>query len=156
LQMTMKTGKGWVDVGKAALGDGFLVIAINSLEKLYAQLMKRSSGEADIQVHKADVEKDLFKVLSYQAESTCYLSILCYNFGVETYEQKGYEQSSFWLSQSYDIGKMDKKYSPGEEMQAKVLRLLATVYLEWDCEQYQDKALRAISLANEVVTYCDV
>ncbi|XP_074988712.1 testis-expressed protein 11 isoform X2 [Caretta caretta] len=174
--MTMKTGKGWVDVGKAALGDGFLVIAINSLEKLYAQLMKRSSGEADIQVHKADVEKDLFKVLSYQAESavvqgyfqkavtclqrckdmltrlpkqTCYLSILCYNFGVETYEQKGYEQSSFWLSQSYDIGKMDKKYSPGEEMQAKVLRLLATVYLEWDCEQYQDKALRAISLANE-------
>ncbi|KAM9127495.1 testis-expressed protein 11 [Pangshura tecta] len=174
--MTMKTGKGWVDVGKAALADGFLVIAINSLEKLYAQLMKRSSGEADIQVHKADVEKDLFKVLSYQAESavvqgyfqkavtclqrckdmltrlpkqTCYLSILCYNFGVETYEQKGYEQSSFWLSQSYEIGKMDKKYSPGEEMQAKVLRLLATVYLEWDCEQYQDKALRAISLANE-------
>ncbi|CAM5166819.1 unnamed protein product [Natator depressus] len=174
--MTMKTGKGWVDVGKAALGDGFLVIAINSLEKLYAQLMKRSSGEADIQVHKADVEKDLFRVLSYQAESavvqgyfqkavtclqrckdmltrlpkqTCYLAILCYNFGVETYEQKGYEQSSFWLSQSYDIGKMDKKYSPGEEMQAKVLRLLATVYLEWDCEQYQDKALRAISLANE-------
>ncbi|XP_065413452.1 testis-expressed protein 11 isoform X2 [Chrysemys picta bellii] len=174
--MTMKTGKGWVDVGKAALADGFLVIAVNSLEKLYAQLMKRSSGEADIQVHKADVEKDLFKVLSYQAESavvqgyfqkavtclqrckdmltrlpkqTCYLSILCYNFGVETYEQKGYEQSSFWLSQSYEIGKMDKKYSPGEEMQAKVLRLLATVYLEWDCKQYQDKALRAISLANE-------
>ncbi|XP_034638479.1 testis-expressed protein 11 [Trachemys scripta elegans] len=174
--MTMKTGKGWVEVGKAALADGFLVIAVNSLEKLYAQLMKRSSGEADIQVHKADVEKDLFKVLSYQAESavvqgyfqkavtclqrckdmltrlpkqTCYLSILCYNFGVETYEQKGYEQSSFWLSQSYEIGKMDKKYSPGEEMQAKVLRLLATVYLEWDCEQYQDKALRAISLANE-------
>ncbi|XP_074924529.1 testis-expressed protein 11 [Chelonoidis abingdonii] len=174
--MTMKTGKGWVDVGKAALADGFLVIAINSLEKLYAQLMKRSSSEADIQVHKADVEKDLFKVLSYQAESavvqgdfqkaltclqrckdmltrlpkqTCYLSILCYNFGVETYERKGYEQSSFWLSQSYEIGKMDKKYYPGEDMQAKVLRLLATVYLEWDCEQYQDKALRAISLANE-------
>ncbi|XP_030430983.1 testis-expressed protein 11 [Gopherus evgoodei] len=174
--MTMKTGKGWVDVGKATLADGFLVIAINSLEKLYSQLVKRSSGEADIQVHKADVEKDLFKVLSYQAESavvqgyfqnavtclqrckdmltrlpkqTCYLSILCYNFGVETYEQKGYEQSSFWLSQSYEIGKMDKKYSPGEDMQAKVLRLLATVYLEWDCEQYQDKALRAINLANE-------
>lgn len=28
---------------------------------------------------------------------TGYLSILCYNFGVETYERKKYEQSSFWL-----------------------------------------------------------
>lgn len=28
---------------------------------------------------------------------TCYLAILCYNFGVETYERKKYEQSSFWL-----------------------------------------------------------
>uniref|UniRef100_A0A674KF90 Protein ZIP4 homolog n=1 Tax=Terrapene triunguis TaxID=2587831 RepID=A0A674KF90_9SAUR len=161
--MTMKTGKGWVDVGKAALADGFLVIAVNSLEKLYAQLMKRSSGEADIQVHKADVEKDLFKVLSYQAESavvqgyfqkavTCLQR--CKDMLTRLPKQVS-EISPFvsFQNQSYEIGKMDKKYSPGEEMQAKVLRLLATVYLEWDCEQYQDKALRAISLANEVVTY---
>ncbi|XP_059588923.1 testis-expressed protein 11 isoform X3 [Alligator mississippiensis] len=174
--MTMKTGKGWVDIGKAVLADCFLEIAIKSIENLYTRLMKRSNGEADIHVHKADVEKDLFKVLSYQAESavaqgdfqkavmcvqrckdmlmrlpkeTCYLSLLCYNFGVETYEQKRYEQSSFWLSQSYAIGKMDKRYSTGQEMQAKVLRLLATVYLEWDCKVYQDKALQAISLANK-------
>ncbi|XP_025060865.1 testis-expressed protein 11 isoform X3 [Alligator sinensis] len=174
--MTMKTGKGWVDIGKAVLADGFLEIAIKSIENLYTRLMKRSNGEADIHVHKADVEKNLFKVLSYQAESavaqgdfqkavicvqrckdmlmrlpkeTCYLSLLCYNFGVETYEQKRYEQSSFWLSQSYEIGKMDKRYSTGQEMQAKVLRLLATVYLEWDCKVYQDKALQAISLANK-------
>uniref|UniRef100_H9GLX6 Protein ZIP4 homolog n=1 Tax=Anolis carolinensis TaxID=28377 RepID=H9GLX6_ANOCA len=120
--------------------------------------------------------KDVFKVLSYQAESamaqgdfqkttTCiqrckdilmrlpneasYLSLLCYNFGVETYQRKNYEQSSFWLSQSYEIGKMDVKYSTGKEMQAKVLRLLATVYLEWDCRQYHDKALRAAAMANE-------
>ncbi|XP_062440910.1 testis-expressed protein 11 isoform X2 [Rhea pennata] len=172
--MSMKTGKGWIDIGKAQLGDGFLEIA--SIEKLYAKLLKRRNDEADIHVHKADVEKDLFKVLSYQAESavaqgefqkavmcvqrckdmlmrlpkeTCYLSILCYNFGVETYEWKRYEQSSFWLSQSYEIGKMDMKYSTGKEMQAKVLRLLATAYLEWDCNLYLDKALKAINLANE-------
>ncbi|NWW89784.1 TEX11 protein, partial [Rhynochetos jubatus] len=174
--MCMKTGKGWIDVGKADLADGFLEIATSSIEKLYAKLLKRSDGEADIHVHKADVEKNLFKVLSYQAESavaqgdfqravmcvqrckdmlmklpkeTCYLSILCYNFGVETYEWKRYEQSSFWLSQSYDIGKMDMKYSVGKEMQAKVLRLLATVYFEWDCSLYLDKALKAINLANQ-------
>nr|XP_047931714.1 testis-expressed protein 11 isoform X3 [Anser cygnoides] len=174
--MSMKTGKGWIDIGKADLADEFLEIALNSIEKLYTKLRKGSDGEADIHVHKADVEKDLFKVLSYQAESavaqgdfqkavmcvqrckdmlmklpkeTCYLAILCYNFGVETYERKKYEQSSFWLSQSYDIGKMDMKYSVGKEMRAKVLRLLATAYFEWDCKQYLDKALKAISLANE-------
>ncbi|XP_009954389.1 PREDICTED: testis-expressed sequence 11 protein, partial [Leptosomus discolor] len=174
--MSMKTGKGWIDIGKADLADGFLEIAMSSVEKLYAELLKGSNGEADIHMHKADVEKSLFKVLSYQAESavaqgdfqkavvcvqrckdmlmklpkeTCYLSILCYNFGVETYEWKRYEQSSFWLSQSYDIGKMDMKYSVGREMQAKVLRLLATAYFEWDCNLYLDKALKAISLANQ-------
>ncbi|KFP33581.1 Testis-expressed sequence 11 protein, partial [Colius striatus] len=174
--MSMKTGKGWIDIGKADLADRFLEIAMSSIEKLYAKLLKGSDGEADIHVHKADVEKNLFKVLSYQAESvfaqgdfqkavmcvqrckdmlmklpkeTCYLSILCYNFGVETYERKRYEQSSFWLSQSYDIGKMDVKYSVGKEMQAKVLRLLATAYFEWDCNLYLDKALKAISLANQ-------
>ncbi|NWT85720.1 TEX11 protein, partial [Lanius ludovicianus] len=174
--MSMKTGKGWLDIGKAGLADGFLENAMHSVEKLYAQLRKGSEDETDIQVHRADVEKSLFKVLSYQAESvfaqgdfqkammcvqrckdmlmklpkeTCYLSILCYNFGVETYERKRYEQSSFWLSQSYDIGKMDMKYSVGKEMQAKVLRLLATTYFEWDCSLYLDKALKAINLANQ-------
>nr|XP_056714991.1 testis-expressed protein 11 [Euleptes europaea] len=174
--MAMKTGKGWVDAGKLTLANAFLEIAMNNLEKLYAQLTKKSTSEADTHTHKADVEKDVFKVLSYQAESavaegdfqkavvcvqrckdillrlpkeSCYLSLLCYNFGVETYELKRYEQSSFWLSQSYEIGKMDKKYSPGQEMQAKVLRLLATVYFEWDYKEYQDKALRAITMANE-------
>ncbi|NXW58001.1 TEX11 protein, partial [Eurystomus gularis] len=174
--MSMKTGKGWVDIGKANLADGFLEIAMSSIEKLYVKLLKGIDGEADIHVHKADVERNLFKVLSYQAESavaqrnfqkamicvqrckdmlmklpkeTCYLSILCYNFGVETYEWKRYEQSSFWLSQSYGIGKMDMKYSVGKEMQAKVLRLLATAYFEWDCNLYLDKALKAIDLANQ-------
>ncbi|XP_008121014.1 testis-expressed protein 11 isoform X2 [Anolis carolinensis] len=174
--MAMKTGKGWVDTGEPALANEVLDIAMNTLETLYAQLTKRSTRESDIHAHKADIEKDVFKVLSYQAESamaqgdfqkttTCiqrckdilmrlpneasYLSLLCYNFGVETYQRKNYEQSSFWLSQSYEIGKMDVKYSTGKEMQAKVLRLLATVYLEWDCRQYHDKALRAAAMANE-------
>ncbi|XP_066496151.1 testis-expressed protein 11 [Tiliqua scincoides] len=174
--MAMKTGKGWVDIEKPALANELLEIAMNNLEKLYAQLTKRNTNEADLHIHKADVERDVFRVLSYQAESavaqgdfqkavicvqrckdilmrlpkeTCYLSLLCYNFGIETYDLKRYEQSSFWLSQSYEIGKMDKKYSTGQEMQAKVLRLLATVYLEWDHKQYQEKALRAITMANE-------
>lgn len=37
--------------------------------------------------------------------------------------------------------------------QAKVLRLLATTYFEWDCTLYLDKALKAINLANQVVIF---
>uniref|UniRef100_A0A8C5Q413 Protein ZIP4 homolog n=1 Tax=Leptobrachium leishanense TaxID=445787 RepID=A0A8C5Q413_9ANUR len=175
--MAMKTGKGWIDVGEHDLASGFLDVALNKLEMLYAMLAQRSSEEADMNMHKTYVEKDLFKVLTYQAEvafalkdfemasqsiQRCkdmlmrqpkeagYLAVLCYNFGVDTYEEKIYEQSSFWLSQSYEIANADKRYSPGHEMQAKVLRLLATVYMEWDCKFYQDKALTAIRMANEV------
>uniref|UniRef100_A0A3P8SHR3 Protein ZIP4 homolog n=1 Tax=Amphiprion percula TaxID=161767 RepID=A0A3P8SHR3_AMPPE len=125
---------------------------------------------------KEDVEQDLLRILSYQAESaitqgnnqeavvyiqrckeillrlpkdTAFLSLLCYNFGVDMYHLRKFEDSAFWLSQSYDIGKMNAKYAPGSEVLAKVLRLLATVYLEWDCQRFQDKALNAVSLANK-------
>lgn len=83
--------------------------------------------------------------------------------------------SSYFSSQSYDIGKMSAKYGCEPEvqvgecnsmftnkntplwpafillwLQAKTLRLLATVYLEWDCQRFQEKAFNAVSLANKV------
>uniref|UniRef100_A0A8C0N0D5 Protein ZIP4 homolog n=1 Tax=Canis lupus familiaris TaxID=9615 RepID=A0A8C0N0D5_CANLF len=169
------TRKGWVDVGNAVIADEFFQAAMAGLEQLYVKLMQRSSTEIHMALHKIAMERDLFKVLSYQAEAavaqgdfhrayTCtlrckdmlmrfpkmtgYLHILCYNFGVETHKQNKYEESSFWLSQSYDIGKMDKN-SVGPEMLAKVLRLLATAYVDWDDQEYYDKALSAINLANK-------
>ncbi|XP_075691796.1 testis-expressed protein 11 isoform X2 [Rhinoderma darwinii] len=175
--MAMKTGKGWIDIGKPDIATEFLGLALNSVEKLYSMMTQRSPQETDVNLHKAHVERELFKVLTYQAEAAVsqenfemasnmiqrckdmlqrqpneavYLSILCYNFGVDTYEKKFYDQSSLWLSQSYEIGNSDKRYSTGHTMQAKVLRLLATVYLEWDCKMHHDKALSAIQLANEV------
>lgn len=41
------------------------------------------------------------------------------------------------------------------------MRLLATVYLEWDCDRFQEKALNAVSLANKVrymksFSHCDL
>uniref|UniRef100_A0A286ZQB4 Protein ZIP4 homolog n=1 Tax=Sus scrofa TaxID=9823 RepID=A0A286ZQB4_PIG len=173
--MNVKTGKGWVDVGNAVIADEFFQAAMAGLEQLYVRLMQRSSTEAHVTMQKIAVERDLLKVLSYQAESaiaqedfqkasayilrckdmlmrlpqmTEYLHSLCYNFGIETYKNNKYEESSFWLSQSYDIGKMDKN-SVEPEMLAKVLRLLATAYLDWDDRAYYDKALHAINLANK-------
>ncbi|XP_048653188.1 testis-expressed protein 11 [Marmota marmota marmota] len=173
--MNMRTGKGWVDVGNALIADEFFQAAMAGLEQLYVKLVQRSYSEDHLIMQKTAVENDLFKVLSYQAESavaqgdfqrasTCalrckdmlmrlpkmtgYLHVLCYNFGVETHKHNKYQESSFWLSQSYDIGKMDMN-SVGPEMLAKVLRLLATAYLDWDDREYYEKALSAIILANK-------
>ncbi|XP_071773210.2 testis-expressed protein 11 [Centroberyx gerrardi] len=174
--MASKTGRTWLDCKNPQIADNFLRLAVKSLETLYSRLTSRGDGAVDINSSKGDVEKDLLRILSYQAESaisqgnnheavacmqrckdmllrlpkeTGYLSLMCYNFGVDTYNLKKFEDSSFWLSQSYDIGKMNVKYAPGTEVQAKVLRLLATVYLEWDCQRFQEKALSAVSLANK-------
>ncbi|KAJ8015681.1 hypothetical protein DPEC_G00028630 [Dallia pectoralis] len=174
--MASKTGRTWLDCNNPQLADGFLSLAVKSLETLYSRLTSRGDAGTDINTSKEDVEKDLLRVLSYQAESalsqddhglavacvqrckemlqrlpkeTGYLSLMCYNFGVDSYNLKKYEESSFWLSQSYDIGKINMKYSAGAEVQAKVLRLLATVYLDWDCQRYKEKALDAVSLANK-------
>uniref|UniRef100_A0A8C5D8U3 Protein ZIP4 homolog n=1 Tax=Gouania willdenowi TaxID=441366 RepID=A0A8C5D8U3_GOUWI len=140
-------------------------------------LTSRGDGAADVNSAKGDVEKELLRILSCQAESamsqgnhqeavvciqrckdmlfrlpkdTAYLSLLCYNFGVETYKMKMFEDSSFWLSQSYEIGKMNGRCGPGSEALARSLRLLANVYSEWDVEMFQDKALSTVSLANKV------
>ncbi|TNN64396.1 Testis-expressed sequence 11 protein [Liparis tanakae] len=175
--MASKTGRTWLDCKNPQMADNFLRFAVKSLETLYGQLTSRGDGAADNASSKGDVEKDLLRVLSCQAESaisqgnnheavvymqrckdmllrlpqdTAYLSLMCYNFGIDTYNLGKFEESVFWLSQSYEIGKMNVKYAPGSEVQAKVLRLLGTVYLEWDCQRFQEKALNAVSLANKV------
>ncbi|XP_053229965.1 testis-expressed protein 11 isoform X3 [Podarcis raffonei] len=174
--MATKTGKAYANIGKSDLANEFFEIALDSLKQLYALLKKRSPRETDICEHKSDIEKGMFNIISFQAESavaegnhqkavtcvlqcknilmslpqkTCYLSRLCYNFGVEGYTQKRYEESSFWLCQSYEIGKMDRKYSNEKAMQAKVLRLLSNVYLDSGIRGHEQKALVAVTMANE-------
>uniref|UniRef100_A0A3B4ZH22 Protein ZIP4 homolog n=1 Tax=Stegastes partitus TaxID=144197 RepID=A0A3B4ZH22_9TELE len=172
--MASKTGRTWLDCKNPQMADNFLSLA--SLEALYNQLTSKDEGAADVASSKADVEKDLLRILSSQAESaitqgnnqeavvyiqrckdmllrvpkdTTFLSLMCYNFGVDMYHVRKLKDSAFWL-QSYDIGKMNVKYAPGSDVLAKILRLLATVYLEWDCQGFQDKALSAVSLANKL------
>ncbi|CAG5989959.1 unnamed protein product [Menidia menidia] len=174
--MASKTGRTWLDCKNPQMADVFLRHAVKSLETLYSLLTSRGEAAGDITSSKADVEKDLLRILSCQAESaiaqgnnqeavayvqrckdmllqvpkdTAYLSLMCYNFGIETYNLRNFEDSTFWLSQSYDIGKVNVKHGPGSEVLAKVLRLLATVYLEWDCQRFHEKALNAVILANK-------
>uniref|UniRef100_A0A8C9F0C3 Protein ZIP4 homolog n=1 Tax=Pavo cristatus TaxID=9049 RepID=A0A8C9F0C3_PAVCR len=151
--MSMKTGKGWIDIGKADLADGFLEIAMNSIEKLYARLREEGDGEADIHVCKADVEKDLFKVLSYQAES----AVAQGDF--QKARQRMQRCKDMLVRLPREVSEIRPSLSCQLDLtfsflfQAKVLRLLATAYFEWDCNLHLDKALKAINLANEVVLF---
>ncbi|XP_029368795.1 testis-expressed protein 11 [Echeneis naucrates] len=175
--MASKTGRTWLDCKNSQIADHFFQLAVKSVETLYGQLTSRGDGgTADNTSCKEDVEKDLLRILSFQSESylsqgnhheamvymqrckdmllrlpkdTAYLSLMCYNFGIDMYNLKKFEESAFWLRQSYDIGKINVKYAPASEVLAKALRLLATVYFEWDCNRFQEKALNAVNLANK-------
>ncbi|XP_075902690.1 testis-expressed protein 11 [Nelusetta ayraudi] len=177
--MARNTGRTWLDCKDSNRADTFLNLAVKNLETLYSRLTSRGEDAPSITSSKEDVEKELLRILSCQAESalsqgnhqeavvhvqrcrelllripkdTAYVSIMCYNFGIDTYSARKFEESAFWLSQSYDIGKMNGKYGSESEVQAKSLRLLATVYLEWDCQRFQEKALNAVTLANKECT----
>ncbi|XP_029917571.1 testis-expressed protein 11 isoform X3 [Myripristis murdjan] len=122
--MASKTGRTWLDCMKPQIADNFFRLAVQSLETLYSRLTSRGDGTFDINTCKGDVEKDLLRIISYQAESaisqgnnhdavalmqrckdmllrlpkeTGYLSLLCYNFGVDAYNLRKFEDSSFWL-----------------------------------------------------------
>uniref|UniRef100_A0A3Q2YN06 Protein ZIP4 homolog n=1 Tax=Hippocampus comes TaxID=109280 RepID=A0A3Q2YN06_HIPCM len=156
--MAGRTGRTWLDCKNPEMADHFLRLAIKqSVETLFGLLTARGHGTPDNDSLKMDVEKDLLRILSYQAESaviqgrhqeavahvqrckdmlhrlpllqTSFLSLMCYNFGIDTYHHQKFEECTFWL--------------------AKVLRLLATAYLEWDALRFHGEALIAVDMANK-------
>ncbi|KAM4818637.1 testis-expressed protein 11 [Thomomys bottae] len=179
--MNIKAGKGWMDAGNTLIADGFFHSAMSRLEQFYAILVEQCCTETHLLIQKVVVEKEVFKVLTYQAESAViqgnfqkasgcimrckdmlmrlpkmvgYLHVLCYKFGVQTHKQNKFEESTFWLSQSYDVGKMDKT-SIGPDMLAKVLRSLATVYFDCHTGECYSKGIIAINLANKEFLHPD-
>uniref|UniRef100_S4RWM6 Protein ZIP4 homolog n=1 Tax=Petromyzon marinus TaxID=7757 RepID=S4RWM6_PETMA len=171
--MAMKTAHSWLDCKKFNLCEEFLDSAENDIlgifvlmyvscvlpsficvRELAIHLFKVHCLQAELAVSRGQHEKGsaLFfrcrdMLLSLPQEVPSYLSMLCYNFGIETYEQKHFEESIFWLRQSYDTGKMNSKYSASSTHQAKSLRLLAKVYMDWDAIKYSEKALHALEIA---------
>ncbi|XP_061691448.1 testis-expressed protein 11 isoform X2 [Syngnathoides biaculeatus] len=194
IMMASTTGRTWLDCRNPQIADNFLRLAVKSLEILYNQLTSRGLDTLDTDSSKLDVEKDLLRILSFQAESaviqgrnqealthvqrckdilqrlptqhqersdrhtgirtpfrrtTTFLSLKCYNFGIETYRLQNFENSTFWLRESYEISNIHVEYAPELKVQAKVLRLLATAYFEWDSQKFHKEALSAVDMANK-------
>lgn len=146
---------------------------IKQLQKLVIEDINKLGASDSLEKQKLDVEQDLFKLLCYKAEASvaqcenstaleliqiakemlirfplegAFLSMLCYNFGVELYQKKKLEEAVSWLKESFEMGKHQTNLDTRN--QARTLRLLASVYLEMDQEDLLQKALNAVTLAN--------
>ncbi|CAH1799401.1 unnamed protein product [Owenia fusiformis] len=176
IMMSLKTGRAWLDSGNPGMADNALTTASECITKLLKCVMdkhEKMNDRATYDKEKMNIDKDLFKVVCYKAESACYqeqhdtaiglamqakemlhrlpkeasfLSMLCYNFGVETYQHKKYEHSVAWLRESFEIGKGAEPCD--SKNQARTLRLLSNAYIEWDPTKHWQKSLNAVGLAN--------
>ncbi|XP_053398164.1 testis-expressed protein 11-like [Mercenaria mercenaria] len=176
IMMGLKTGRAWLDGNIPDFADKVLSKSekcIQRLQKLVIDKKAASGGTESVEKEKLEVEQDLFTLLCYWAETyvalsraedaleqmlkakqllpkfpkeASFLSMLCYNTGVELYQHKLYAEAAVWLRESYELGKGQKSIGP--KNQARTLRLLSNVYLEHQPEENLQNALNAISLAN--------
>ncbi|XP_022089919.1 testis-expressed protein 11-like isoform X2 [Acanthaster planci] len=172
------TGRAWLDCQKPMMADQSLSLAMDGLEKMRKMLESTPSGSSDEwkeaeQLQYIDMDKEVFKIYVTKAESSVmqddhavglewiqkakellpqipnessYLALLCYNFGCDSVDKKHYKATIAWLRESLELGKGEHPIE--SEFQARTLRLLASTYLDWDPEQYGQKALNAVGLAN--------
>ncbi|XP_033740842.1 testis-expressed protein 11-like isoform X2 [Pecten maximus] len=174
--MGMKAGRAWLDSKEPVRADQVFLLTDQFVATVQRAVVERKNdGVAADVVDKQNTEvlQDMFKLLCYKAEAALaqqdqqkaldlvllakemlpnfpregsYLSMLCYNFGVDMYQQKKYEQGVTWLRESFELGK--GRQTIGSRNQARTLRLLANAYLEWNAKEHCQKALNAVTLAN--------
>ncbi|KAK7493018.1 hypothetical protein BaRGS_00015748 [Batillaria attramentaria] len=147
--MGMKTAKAWIDCQQFENAENVLELVNQMIQSLHSIVVEKTSGQrsgTQCAEKRLSVEEDIFKVTCFKMEATSYLSLLCYNLGLNTYHNKQYDICTVWLRESYDLGKTRSTLSP--KTQAKTLRLLANAYLDWNDHGCVEKALNAVTLAN--------
>ncbi|GAB1605341.1 testis-expressed protein 11 [Argonauta hians] len=126
-----------MDVYKMDIENNYFHLFCSQAEIAFAQ------GQYDTAYSHIQSAKDMLALFPKESGFICQL---CYNFGVELYQKKYFDECIVWLCLSHDIGK-DKKDIPSTS-QSCTLRLLATAYLEFKTTDSNKKALNAINLAN--------
>lgn len=174
--MGMKAGRAWLDSKDPIRADQVFLLTdqfVASVQKAVVERKNEGAAADVIEKQRMDVLQDMFKLMCYKAEAALaqvdqqkaldlvllakemlpsfpreggYLSMLCYNFGVDMYQQQKYEQSVMWLRESFELGK--GRQTIGSRNQARTLRLLSNAYLEWNAKEHCQKALNAVTLAN--------
>uniref|UniRef100_UPI00358F71F0 testis-expressed protein 11-like n=1 Tax=Myxine glutinosa TaxID=7769 RepID=UPI00358F71F0 len=73
--------------------------------------------------------------------------MVCYNLALKFYNEGKLEECTYWLRQSYDTGKAEEEFKLDSRQQAKTLRFLAHVCLQWETPHCWKNAFNAIELA---------
>ncbi|XP_052811299.1 testis-expressed protein 11-like [Mya arenaria] len=176
IMMGLKTGRAWLDAGVPQMSEKVLSTTEKIIQRVRRGLVEGGQagpGEEAVDRGKLQLDQDTFTLACYRAETYVamhcpdealhymmmakdlvpkfpkqagFLSMLCYNCGVELYQQKLYSPTILWLRESYELGKGVQTIGPRN--QARTLRLLATVYLDNNPEEEMQNALNAVSLAN--------
>ncbi|XP_021377368.1 testis-expressed protein 11-like isoform X2 [Mizuhopecten yessoensis] len=174
--MGMKAGRAWLDSKDPVMADQVFLLTdqfVASVQKAIVERKNDGVATEAVDKQKTEVLQDVFKLMCYKSEAALaqqnqqkaldlvllakemlpnfpneggYLSMLCYNFGVDMYQQQKYEQGVMWLRESFELGKV--RQTIGSRNQARTLRLLANAYLEWNAKEHCQKALNAVTLAN--------
>ncbi|CAI9736922.1 testis-expressed sequence 11 protein-like [Octopus vulgaris] len=136
--MGLKTIRSWLDCNYSDRAESILKVTMEA----FAQ------GQYDTAYSHIQSAKDMLALFPKENGFICQL---CYNFGVELFRKKYFDECVLWLSLSHDIGKDKKEIS--STVQSCTLRLLATAYLEFKTIESNKKALNAINLANNQTNY---
>ena len=56
-----------------------------------------------------------------------YLSMLCYNFGVDCFQKHIYEHSVNWLRESFEIGKMKNAVGNKNQVRLNIFKMICSL-----------------------------
>ncbi|XP_071819794.1 testis-expressed protein 11-like [Apostichopus japonicus] len=177
LSMTSKAGSDWLECDNPEMADQCLNLALQMLHSLDFTSLSSEGLTKQQDMPEAswlqDLQRDAFKVYCCKAQvcvahdeyeeandwikkaktlvgalpqESDILAMLCFNFGFDALKRKQYAPCVDWFRESYELGKSNHEVEGS--VLAKILRLLASAYLEWDPEQYAQKAINAVGLAN--------
>ncbi|KAJ8027612.1 Testis-expressed protein 11 [Holothuria leucospilota] len=177
LCMTSKAASSWLDCETAAMADQCLNLAVQILDTLEVVTRPSAASNQKFDQRdvdwKGDLKREAFKVYLYKSrvcimqdqhgdaanwvkrakelleflpDESGLLAMHCFNFGTDALQREQYQACVDWLRESYELGKSNKPLEGS--ILAKILRLLAKAYMEWDPNQYAQKAINAVGLAN--------
>ncbi|XP_019851830.1 PREDICTED: testis-expressed sequence 11 protein-like [Amphimedon queenslandica] len=165
ITMAIKTGRAWLECDNPMMAETSLELANQCwlrLSKSYEEgsvptdtlvlyfkiLCSQIEAFFGIGNHEKAIEMvDKAKeIIGTQDKDMGHLSMLCYNCGLQEFQNEKHSNAVQWFKESYDIGRGCN--AVGAVKQARSLRLLAKSYLEWDGTSHWQKALNAVGLAN--------
>uniref|UniRef100_A0A8C4ND92 Protein ZIP4 homolog n=2 Tax=Eptatretus burgeri TaxID=7764 RepID=A0A8C4ND92_EPTBU len=172
IEMCLNAAQAWIVCGRYEMTDDLFELARTCIEKLLDGLAGQHHSLSGSK--RMMLDRDLFSIdglqfqcvgslgehdkaviafncvrdkLALHPKEAPFLAMVCYNLALKFHKEGKLEECTYWLRQSYDTGKAEEEYKVDSCQQAKTLRFLAHVCLQWEAPHCWINALNAIELA---------